>query len=341
MSLVLTAIYAPALFSMLAARQFSRRRGPMEIGIVGLGKMGSSLALQALGKNIRVVGYSTAISNETQLRQNGIEFAKDLESLTLSLGSPRKVFLYVPSGISVDRILDELIHRLAPGDVVIDAGNSHFRDSIARQARLAAHDIGFVDAGSSGGPEGALSGACFMVGGERKDVAIVEPVLKSLSVPEGFLHVGQSGSGHFVKLIHNAIEFGMLQAIGEGVSLLQASEFKIDLPALFHNWSHGSVIRGWLTELMEKELRENPDLHRVPAHVEDTGEVNWALEEAIRLEVPIPIIMQSVLELFRSRDKREIDHKSVALLRHGFGGHPFGPDRAIQEERQKGKVGLS
>ncbi len=311
----------------------------MEFGIVGLGKMGSSLALQALKNQFRVVGYSAAIPSESLLRENGLEFAKDVKSLVAALAVPRIVFLYVPAGPIVDRLLDELVSLLAPGDVVVDAGNSHFRDSIARQARLAEHEIGFIDAGSSGGPDGALNGACFMVGGERKDVQLVEPIFRALSVAEGFLHAGPPGSGHYVKLIHNAIEFGMLQAIGEGVSLLQASEFNIDLPALFHNWSHGSVIRGWLIELMEKELRENPSIEKIPAHVEDTGEVNWALEEAIRLEVPIPIIMQSVIELFRSRDKHEIDHKSVALLRHGFGGHPFGADRAIQEERQKGKVG--
>jgi 6-phosphogluconate dehydrogenase len=239
----------------------------------------------------------------------------------------------------VDHVIESIVPNLSRGDILVDAGNSHFRDSRARQAGLAQRGIGFVDGGSSGGPVGARTGACFMVGGAPEDVERVEPILLRLSVPEGYLHAGPPGAGHFVKLIHNAIEFGMLQAIGEGVALLKASEYSIDLPALFHNWAHGSVIRGWLVELMEKGLRDFPDLGSVPSFVEDTGEVNWAIEEALKLEVPTPAISASINELFASRDSARVAHRAVSLLRHGFGGHPFGPDAAIAHERKTGKVG--
>ncbi len=302
--------------------------------------MGSSLARQAASKGIEVVATSKEIADRAQLQRSGISLVDGIEPLIGKLTPPRKVFLYIPAGPVVDSVLTLLEPLLAAGDVVVDGGNSHFRDSAARQARLAAIGIGFVDCGSSGGPVGALTGACFMVGGESKDVALVEPILRMLSVADGFIHAGAPGTGHFVKLVHNAIEFGMVQAIGEGMALIRASGYLVDLPALLRNWQHGSVIRGWLIELMEKGLRENPDLEKISDYVEDTGEVNWAVEEALRLEVPIPVINASVMELFHSRDKKAIAHRSVAVLRHEFGGHPFGADPAIAHERQTGKVGL-
>lgn len=176
-----------------------------------------------------------------------------------------------------------------------------------------------------------------MVGGEAEDVARAEPILKKLAVPKGFFHAGLPGTGHFVKLVHNAIEFGMLQAIGEGVEFLLRSGYTIDLPGLFHNWAHGSVLRGWLVELMERGLRQHPDLSEIPDYVEDTGEVNWLLEEAIRREVPMPVTFQSVLALFASRDRGREASRAVALLRNQFGGHPFGENPAIAEERRTGK----
>jgi 6-phosphogluconate dehydrogenase len=287
-------------------------------------------------KGIDVVGISKHTPDQDELISRGVRIVPDLQSLIGALAQPRVIFLYVPAGPTVDLVIHSLAPTLSPGDILVDAGNSHFRDSQVRQAQLAERGIGFVDCGSRGGPAGARTGACFMVGGEERDVRTVEPILRKLAVPDGYLHAGPPGAGHFVKLIHNAIEFGMLQAIGEGVSLLKASEFPIDLPALFHNWAHGSVIRGWLVELMEKELRETSNLAEVPSYVEDTGEVNWAVEESLKLEVPIPVISAAVYELFSSRDSQEIAHKAVAILRHGFGGHPFGPNKAIALERKTG-----
>jgi 6-phosphogluconate dehydrogenase len=237
----------------------------------------------------------------------------------------------------VDKVIEELLQQLIAGDIIVDGGNSHYGDSIRRYQHCREMKVHFVDCGTSGGLDGARYGACFMVGGEPEPVKLVEPILKALSVPGGYIHAGPPGAGHFVKLVHNAIEFGMLQAIGEGLSLLKHSPYKLDLAAIFHNWSHGSVIRSWLVELMEQQLKEG-NIEEVPPYVEDTGEVNWIIEEALRLEVPIPVIATSVMELFASRDKNRYASRAIAMMRHGFGGHPFGPNEAIQKERQVGKV---
>lgn len=311
----------------------------MEFGLIGLGKMGGNFSLQAARKRIRVVGYSKKISDEEVLRKEGVEIAKTLNDLVRDLKAPRMLFMYIPAGPTIDQVLDELAPLLSRGDVIVDAGNSFYGDSIARKHRLENNGIGYVDCGSSGGPAGALNGSCFMVGGEEHHVKQVEPVLKALAVPEGYLHVGPPGAGHFVKLIHNAIEFGMLQTIGEGAALLEASDYDLDLAAIFHNWAHGSVIRGWLIELMEQGLKRNPDLEKLSSFTEDTGEVNWAIEEALRLEVPIPVITHSVFELFSSRDKAKIAHKSVAILRNGFGGHPFGESSSVADYRRNSRAG--
>ncbi|MDC4203261.1 MAG: hypothetical protein MPW13_02505 [Candidatus Manganitrophus sp.] len=178
-----------------------------------------------------------------------------------------------------------------------------------------------------------------MVGGTEDAVARAAPILMKLAVEEGFFYAGPPGAGHYCKMVHNAIEFGMLQSIGEGVELMRRSDYQIDLADLFHTWSHGSVIRGWLVELMERGLREHPDLSKIPSYVEDTGEVNWALEEAIEKEVPMPAITQSVLALFASRGGGSDASRAVALLRNQFGGHPFGPRPDIAKLRKTGKVG--
>jgi 6-phosphogluconate dehydrogenase len=212
---------------------------------------------------------------------------------------------------------------LAAGDVAVDGGNSHWEDSRRRHTDFAQHGIRFVDLGTSGGLYGARHGACFMAGGDRDGFALVEPLLHDLAFDdEATLFVGEPGSGHFAKLIHNAIEFGMVQAIAEGVELLQRSDFTLDLPALFHNWAHGSVIRSWLVELMRDALRERPDLTSLATYVEDTGEVKWVLEWALRRDIPSPVITDSQQALMLSRDLDLPAAKAVALLRHGFGGHP-------------------
>jgi 6-phosphogluconate dehydrogenase len=296
--------------------------GPMRFGIVGLGRIGGALGLQALEKGHQPVGYNRSPEDTKSLAKQGLEPAFSLQELVKKLDPPRLILVYVPHGKPTDQVLGDLKNLLAKGDIVMDGGNSHWKDSVRHYQELKAGGIGFLDVGTSGGIEGARHGACFMAGGDANDFAKAEPLLCSLAVPEGVVHAGPAGAGHFVKLIHNAIEFGMLQAIGEGVDLLIRSEYSLDLPALFRNWSHGSVIRGWLVELMERSLREHK-LKEVSSHVEDTGEVRWAVEYALEKEAWIPVIIQSELALYRYRDPNSVAGKAVALLRHAFGDHPL------------------
>jgi len=307
----------------------------MKFGIVGLGKMGSNLATQAIEKGFEVAG--TDRSPKPELENIGLEFAKSTPELVERLPRPRIIFLYIPAGPAVDEVIKELLGHLDEGDIIVDGGNSHYGDSIRRYQYFKRSNVHFIDAGTSGGIEGARYGANFMVGGDQEPVKVVEPVFEALAVPEGYIHAGPAGAGHFVKLVHNAIEFGMLQAIGEGVALLKEGPYDIDLASIFHNWGHGSVIRSWLVELMEEQLKEK-NIDDVPSYVEDTGEVNWIVEEALRLEVPIPVISLSVMELFTSRNKNRYASRAVAMMRHGFGGHPFGPDESIRKERKTGEV---
>lgn len=306
-----------------------------QLGIIGLGKMGGNLALQATEKGIGVVGK--ARSTKPELEKRGVRVVDSYDSFVSFLKHPRVIYLSLPAGPTVDSVLDELAPSLEKGDVVMVGGNSFYLDSIEREGRLWARGVYFLDCGTSGGLEGARHGACFMVGGRSEGVKIAEPLLKMLAVPDGYLHTGKPGSGHFAKLVHNGIEFGMLQSIGEGVALLRASSFDLDLQKVFKNWSNGSVIRGWLVELMEKGLREE-DIEGIASYVEDTGEVNWLVQDAISKEVPIPVISQSVMELFKSRRHDGDAYSSIALMRHGFGGHPFGKDDGIIKERKTSRI---
>ena len=308
----------------------------MKFAILGLGKMGSNIALQALEKGFDVVGFD--LERKSFLEKKGVKLIDDIKDIKAALKQPRIVFMWIPAGPIVDETLSILIEVLDAGDIVVDAGNSFFRDSQARHKRLRKHNLNFIDAGTSGGLEGARSGANFMVGGDEDAVNQVKPIFEKLAVKEGYIHTGEAGSGHFVKLMHNAIEFGMLQAIGEGVAMLEKSDFNLDLKGIFNNWSNGSVIRSWLIELMAQGYGE--DFDEISSYVEDTGEVNWAIEEALNMEVPIPVIAQSVMELFKSREDSNVAAKAVALMRHGFGGHPFGKAEGVAKERRTGKVGL-
>jgi 6-phosphogluconate dehydrogenase len=196
-----------------------------------------------------------------------------------------------------------------------------------------------VDAGTSGGVDGARHGACFMIGGSPTAVARIEPMLVELAVPGGYVHAGPAGAGHFTKLVHNGIEFGMLQAIGEGVDLLERYRDHLDIPAVLSCWRNGSVIRSWLMDLMHQQYAKSGGMNDVPPFVEDTGEVNWLVADALRMETPIPVIAQAVMQLFASRDDRKSWARAIAMMRNGFGGHPYGPNAAIVAERRHGQVG--
>jgi len=308
------------------------------VGIVGLGKMGAGMAQNALRIGLKVAGVDThPVSDD--LKRDGIKVAADLKALAALLPQPRFVMLYVPAGPPVDGVLAQLMEVLQAGDIIADGGNSYWGDSIRRHARTKEKGIHFVDCGTSGGPHGAHDGACFMVGGEDAPIAMIEPILRKLAVEGGYVRCGGPGAGHFVKLVHNGIEFGMLQAIGEGMDLLTHYREKLPIVDILRNWQHGSVIRSWLVELMEQMYRERGGLEKVPSFVEDTGEVNWLVDDALHMEVSIPVITQSVVQLVASRDSKHNWARAVAMMRHGFGGHPFGSDVGIARERHTGRVG--
>jgi len=308
------------------------------IAIVGLGKMGANLARQALERGLHVTGHTLG-APPRDLSVSGFTHAPKLDDLRSMLSRPRKLLLYIPAGPAVDSVLEQLEDVLDPSDIVADGGNSYWGDSIRRHDRMAKSGIRFVDLGTSGGIDGARNGACFMAGGENDAVAALEPILRTLAVADGFVHAGPPGAGHFTKLVHNGIEFGMLEAIGEGMGLLAAYPHKLPVGDILRCWNHGSVIRSWLIELMARGYREDGGMDGVPSFIEDTGEVNWLVADALRMEVPIPSIAGSVNQLFASRDGRREWARAIAVMRHGFGGHPFGPDASIARERREGRVG--
>lgn len=312
---------------------------PTQLGIVGLGRIGGGLALQALRRGMQVIGYDLVGASE-ELTAAGLERIDDPEEFRRRLQPPRKIFLYVPAGEIVDRVLAELTPALEKGDVIIDGGNSYWGDSIRRFRKCRdQYAIHFVDCGTSGGARGARNGACFMAGGTRESFQLIEPVLSKLAVDGGLVHCGTPGSGHFVKLVHNGIEFGMLQAIGEGAQLLEHYREQLPVADILRTWNHGSVIRSWLIELLDEQYREYGGPCELPAHVEDTGEVNWLVSDAMHMEIPIPVIAQSVMQLFTSRDRSHIASRAVAMMRHGFGEHAYGPNESIARARHTSRVG--
>ncbi len=308
-----------------------------EYGLVGLGKMGGNLALQALEKGIRVVG-STRNGAPKDMIEAGLVEVGSFEDLKAQLSPPRAVFLYIPAGPAVDEVLDGLAEQLDEGDILVDGGNSYWGDSIRRHRRLKEQGIQFVDLGTSGGTDGARNGACFMAGGEQEAISRIEPILKELAVEGGYVHAGPPGAGHFTKLVHNGIEFGMLQAIGEGVDLLERYRDDLDIAEVLRCYRHGSVIRSWLMDLMEEAYRSEGGTDGIPAYVEDTGEVNWLVDDALHMEVPVPVISQSVMQLFASRDDQKNGSRAITMMRHGFGGHPYGSDEAVIRERREGRI---
>src|SRR5512134_662738 len=309
-----------------------------EFGVVGLGRMGGGLAMQALGKNMAVAGFEPR-GAPAELRQAGLREVDSLAGFRSALKPSRAVFVYVPAGPVVDKVLDDLAKELESGDIIVDGGNSYWGDSIRRHRELKERGIHLVDLGTSGGVDGARHGACFMVGGEKTAVARIEPILQALAVEGGYVHAGPPGAGHFTKLVHNGIEFGMLQAIGEGIDLMEHYHDRLDTADILRCWRHGSVVRSWLIDLMEAAYRAGQGLDKVPPYVEDTGEVNWLVGDAMRMEVPIPVISQAVMQLFSSRDERKNWARAIAAMRHGFGGHAYGADAATRRERREGRVG--
>ena len=305
------------------------------LGIIGLGRIGANLARLGVRRKIRIAGYTLGMPPRIG---RGFTLARDLPALRALLEKPRRVILYVPAGSAVDSLIESLEKILEPGDLIADGGNSYWGDSIRRQQQLRTRGIDFIDVGTSGGVPGASAGACFMVGGEPRAVAKIAPILKRLAVKGGYVHAGGPGSGHFAKLVHNGIEFGMLQAIGEGMALLLRHR-GVHIARTLECWRHGSVIRSWLLDLMHGQYAKTGDFQSIPDLVEDTGEVNWLVDDALRLEVPVPVIAQSVMALIASRKRGDDAARAVAMMRNAFGGHPYGRSAGIARERQTGRLG--
>lgn len=299
--------------------------------------MGGSLALQAAERGFRVVGYSRSAA--PGLEEAGVTIESSLEEFVTDLAPPRLILVYIPAGPDVDGLLEELTPLLETGDVVADGGNSYWGDSLRRHRELEARGIELVDLGTSGGVEGARRGACFMAGGSADALAWIEPTLEALAVAGGYARAGPPGAGHFVKLVHNGIEFAMLQAIAEGVDLLEHYGDPLPVADVLSCWRHGSVIRSWLIDLMEEAYRDRGGLGDVPAHVEDTGEVSWLVSDALEMERPAPAISQAVIQLLSSRDRTRTWARAIAMMRRGFGGHPLGEDAGVRRERREGRVG--
>ncbi|MCL6636489.1 MAG: decarboxylating 6-phosphogluconate dehydrogenase [Alicyclobacillus sp.] len=293
----------------------------MDVGLFGLGKMGFNLGLNLMEHGHRVLAYDLDAAARRRFTEAGGETADSPAAVVAQLASPRTLWLMVPQGNPVDQLLAQLQPSLAAGDVVIDGGNSHYRDTLRRAAALRAQGIAYLDAGTSGGVEGARHGACYMVGGDEEAFRRVEPLFRDTAVAGGYLYTGPAGSGHFAKMVHNGIEYGMMAAVGEGFELLAKSPFAYDLARLAEVWTHGSVIRGWLLELTARALAKDPHLEGIKGVMHSSGEGKWTVEEALDLQVATPVIALSLLMRYRSLSDDTFAGKVVAALRREFGGH--------------------
>jgi 6-phosphogluconate dehydrogenase len=295
----------------------------VNLGMVGLGRMGRGLSRRLIAGGHRVVGWDRDPAAVQALAGDGAEPATDLADLRDRLAPPRAVWVMVPAGTPTQETLDRLGEQLSPGDLVVDGGNSWFRDTTARALALAERGVVLVDSGTSGGIWGEREGFCLMVGGPAEAVDALRPVFDTLAPEDGWAHVGDAGAGHYVKMVHNGIEYGLLQAYAEGFEVLaETDEYDLDLHQVGEVWRHGSVVRSWLLDLATAAYAKDPQLAEVSGYVEDSGEGRWTVAEALRLDVPAPVINLSLIMRLRSREKDSYAAKFVAALRNEFGGHP-------------------
>ena len=283
--------------------------------------MGANMTTRLLRGKHEVVVYDRSADAVAHSVSEGATGASGLKDLVSKLKAPRAVWIMVPSGAPTESTIDELLGLLAPGDTIVDGGNSNWKDSVARAERCKTKRVDFIDAGTSGGVWGLANGYCLMVGGDDAAVKRCEPVFITLAPENGYAHVGTVGAGHFSKMVHNGIEYGMLAAYGEGFEILEKSPFKYDLHQLSELWLHGSVVRSWLLELAELALREDATLAHVRGYVEDSGEGRWTVQAAIDESVPAPVITMALLSRFTSRQDESFSAKVIAALRNQFGGH--------------------
>jgi 6-phosphogluconate dehydrogenase len=296
----------------------------MEIAMIGLGRMGANMAQRLLRGGHRVVGYDPADTARALLEKGGAETAASLEQMVAKLKAPRTVWLMVPAGEITDGTIANLMPLLAAGDTIIDGGNSNYRDTQRRAAMTLQRKIQYVDSGTSGGIWGLTEGYSLMIGGDEAVVERLRPIFETLAPAkdQGWGRVGPVGSGHYTKMIHNGIEYGLMQAYAEGFSILQhKSEFKLDLHQIAEIWRYGSVVRSWLLDLTANALEKNPTLKGIAPYVADSGEGRWTVADAIELGVSAPVITLSLLERLRSRDNDSFSDKLLAAMRNQFGGH--------------------
>ncbi len=292
----------------------------MKVGLIGLGKMGLNLGKNLIDHKHEVVAFDVNANAVEEIKKYGAKGVSSLEELVLSLEKPRIVWVMVPHNV-VDSVIREIIPFLSKGDIVIDGGNSHYKESIRRYNELKEVGIRFMDAGTSGGVEGARNGACYMVGGDPEAWNIVEPLFRDTAVENGYLYAGKAGSGHFLKMVHNGIEYGMMAAIGEGFEILEKSEFDYDYEKVARVWNNGSVIRSWLMELTERAFSKDAKLEEIKGIMHSSGEGKWTVETALDLQTATPVIAMSLLMRYRSLETDTFTGKVVAALRNEFGGH--------------------
>lgn len=294
----------------------------MRIGLVGLGKMGYNLALNLKDNGHEVIGFDLSKEARAAAEKDGVATAASISEQIGQLATPRVLWLMVPSGAATQAVIDEALDLLEPRDVLIDAGNSNYKDSVRHGGVCAKKGVAFLDVGTSGGTSGARYGACLMIGGDQKAYDLLSEVFDQVSCEDGCTYVGPAGAGHFMKMVHNGVEYGMMEAIGEGFAIMREAPFDYDLAAVAKNWNHGSVVRSWLMELAEVQLAKHPDLSDIKGIVAASGEAKWAVEAALAEEVPAPVIAQALFERNASQMGEEnFSNKMVSALRNGFGGH--------------------
>ncbi|MGG0731078.1 phosphogluconate dehydrogenase (NAD(+)-dependent, decarboxylating) [Bacillus paramycoides] len=292
----------------------------MQVGLIGLGKMGLNLGKNLIDHKHQVAAFDLNTSAVEEMKEYGATGVSSLNELVQSLESPRILWVMVPHAV-VDSVINEVTPLLSKGDILIEAGNSHYKESIRRYEQLKKDGIHFMDAGTSGGMEGARNGACYMIGGDQEAWDIVEPIFRDTAVENGYLYAGKAGSGHFLKMVHNGIEYGMMAAIGEGFEILEKSEFDYDYEKVSRVWNNGSVIRSWLMELTENAFSKDAKLDEIKGVMHSSGEGKWTVETALDLQTATPVIAMSLLMRYRSLDNDTFTGKVVAALRNEFGGH--------------------
>lgn len=294
----------------------------MKIGLIGLGKMGYNLSLNLMDNHHEVVAYDVNKKAVEKLSNEGATGAFTVEELVNELPlSPKVVWIMVPAGEVTENVITELKELLSEGDIIIDGGNSNYKESVRRAQDLQEKGIYFFDVGTSGGMEGARNGACTMIGGDAEVFRTIEPIFNDICVENGFMYAGKSGSGHFLKMVHNGVEYGMMQSIAEGFEVLEKSQFDFDYEAVARVWNNGSVVRSWLMELTENAFSKDPKLDSIKGVMQSSGEGKWTVETALDLQTATPVIALSLMMRYRSLEEDTFTGKVVAALRNEFGGH--------------------